>query len=378
MAIRENSNILRDNNLKTLEEKIEIVPQKDRTLIEELEDLEKTYKLFCLAESNKEGRKSSIRYIDLFINNRCNLKCKHCYVKYEEESEGLGVDEIKKVISDLKDCGAMVFGIVGKEPLLDWNKTKEILYFLKEKRKEEHRLRFGIVTNGTLLDESKAEELKKIDPTYIDLSVDGTKKEHEYIRGKGQYDKVINAIRNLKKKGLENKIFISYTLNKKNQNVFLPLVDDLQKEGIKQFLVSPYLTTVKNDPLEVSLKDYLNFVENIMEESKRKKFNAEIFIKNDYTSKKYQMELIDKGVINLNKLLVDDNYALWNIKEINGNKLLFNIQPWDTQNWYGVRVSHDGYVSDCFSMFYRNYPDRAIGNVKKNSIKEILKLYINS
>lgn len=108
--------------------------------------------------------------VSYFINNICNLSCKHCYVVYEENKNALSVKEWQNVFDELISMGALTFGNVGKEPVLAWNETLELLLYFKEKRKSIPKLRFGFVTNATVLDRSKIEELERIQPDYIDIT----------------------------------------------------------------------------------------------------------------------------------------------------------------------------------------------------------------
>ena len=100
--------------------------------------------------------------------------------------------------------------------------------------------------------------------------------------------------------------------------------------------------------------------------------NIDIHIKNDFTSLKYQNELLKQKIINTEELMIDNNDALYYIYNFEANKIIFNVQTWNPDFWYATRISHDGYVSNCLDMYYENYPERAIGNIREKSINEIL------
>ena len=84
-------------------------------------------------------------------------------------------------------------------------------------------------------------------------------------------------------------------------------------------------------------------------------------------------KLVHNRMINKQKLFVDDYGVIFNKYSFNGNDVYFNYLPWDDFLVRSIRISHDGYVSNCFDMFFPNYSERAIGNVRKNSINAILK-----
>ncbi|MBC8525824.1 MAG: SPASM domain-containing protein [Candidatus Cloacimonetes bacterium] len=81
---------------------------------------------------------------------------------------------------------------------------------------------------------------------------------------------------------------------------------------------------------------------------------------------------VNVGIIKKNNLFVDDYGVIFNKYTFNKNDVYFNYLPWDDFLVQAIRISHDGYVSNCFDMFFSEYPERAIGNVRTQSIREIL------
>ena len=314
--------------------------------------------------------------ISYFINTICNLTCRHCYVAYEENKNALSVDQWKRVFDELISMGALTFGNVGKEPVLAWNETRELLLYFKEKRQSIAKLRFGFVTNGTMLDESKIEELERIRPDYIDISLDGTKDAHDYIRGPGNYDRTMKNLKLMSEYAVVEKVFISFTANRFNIFTIGGLVDSLYNIGVKKMLISPYITRDRLDSLYLPNEGIIKWVEkllagNVIDFSKYQGLN--IYIKNDYSTTLNLMEkFVNRGIIDKDNLLVDDYGVIFNKYTFNGNDLYFNYLPWDDFFVRAIRISHDGYVSNCFDMFFAEYPERAIGNVREKTINEIL------
>ena len=314
--------------------------------------------------------------ISYFINNVCNLRCKHCYVAYEENKNALSVKRWKEIFDELISMGALTFGNVGKEPTLTWEKTEDLLHYFKEKRESITELRFGIVSNGTLMDKSKIEELETIQPDYIDISIDSSKNIHDYIRGAGSYDKTISNLRVMSSYKLIKNVFVIFTANKLNISTIGKLIDILYNIGVKNFLISPYITLKRNDELALSGDEFVNTVVNLLA-GKVVDFGQYkgiiIYIKNDYTTTRNIMEaFVNRGIINKGNLFIDEYGIIFNKYTFNGNKIIFNYLPWDNTYVQAIRISHDGYVSNCFDMFFPQYPERAIGNVRMNSINKLL------
>jgi sulfatase maturation enzyme AslB (radical SAM superfamily) len=315
--------------------------------------------------------------VSYFINNVCNLKCRHCYVAYEENGNALSIEEWKRVFDDLISMGALTFGNVGKEPTLAWDETRELLSYFKGKKESVPKLRFGFVTNGTLLDEAKMEDLDRILPDYIDISLDGTKDAHDYIRGSGSYERTMNSLKFMARYKAIKKVFISFTANRLNLSTIRGLVDALYNLGVKKILISPYVTRDKTDGLYLSDEGIIRWVENLLAGNVidfGEYQGLSIYIKNDYTTTFSLMEkLVHRGIIDKHNLLVDDYGVIFNKYTFNRNDVYLNYLPWDDFLVRAIRISHDGYVSNCFDMFFTEYPERAIGNVRTNSIREILK-----
>ena len=314
--------------------------------------------------------------VSYFVNNVCNIRCKHCYVAYEVNKNALSIEEWKRVFDELISIGALTFGNVGMEPTLTWNETRELLYYFMGKRQFIPKLRFGFVTNGTLLDGAKIEDLERIQPDYIDVSLDGTKDVNDYIRGSGSYERTMNSLKVMARYKTIEKVFISFTTNRLNISTIGGLVDALYNSGVKKILISPYVTRDKTDGFYLLDEGIIKWVEkllagNVIDFSKYQGLN--IYIKNDYTTTFNLMEkLAHRGIIDKYNLFVDDYGVIFNKYTFNGNNVYFNYLPWDDFLVRAIRISHDGYVSNCFDMFFTEYPERAIGNVRTNSIRDIL------
>lgn len=314
--------------------------------------------------------------ISYFINNTCNLKCRHCYVGYSKMTDSLTVRQWHETFDELIYSGARTFGNVGKEPLLNWEKTKSLLEYFKYMKCEYSDLRFGFVTNGILLDKIKIIELDKITPDYIDISLDGSREVHDWIRGEGTYDALISNLQTLSKYKLREKVFISFTLNRLNASCIGDVIKSIYQLGIKNILISPYVTLDTNDMLYISDDEIITTIQKLLKGEMIDFSDYEglnIYVKNDFTTTRSLMEkMADFNIIKKNELLIDDYGVIFNKYEFSNNNIYFNYMPFDTTFKTAIRISHDGYVSNCLDMFYGDYPERAIGNIREQSIRSIL------
>ncbi|MBU4308260.1 MAG: radical SAM protein [Nanoarchaeota archaeon] len=324
----------------------------------------------------KSGSAFSTSEVVYFVNNQCNLKCKHCYVGYKNTRDELKVQEWNTLFDQFISIGARSFSNVGKEPLLSWEKTKSIMAHLNQKRQEVIDLKFGLTTNATYLTEKIIEDLSEINPDYINISIDGTKNIHDEIRGDGNYKKTIENIVLLKKNApnLLNKTQILYTLMANNKEVIKEAIEPIQEIGIRSVYISPYTSSLNaSEKLELTDKQIADIYKKICEPTKdllnlKKDFHLILAI--DSEIHKTVVNLLKKNKIILNNQYISHNRRYSAHKQKNGGTVL--VEQSRIRFPTSVLISHDGYVGSCEDMFSRNYSRLAKGNVKKEKISNLL------
>ena len=157
--------------------------------------------------------KSFNRHIPIFgsadVTNRCNLKCRHCYwwVNREAQRE-LSSDEWRNAVKkNFIEKGVISITLAGGEPLLRPDVIEAIIQEMKWRT-------VSIVTNGTL-------PLIDFGVGYF-ISIDGTEKIHDIIRGMSLYEKVKQNVIN--HPGVD--VFINMTINKLNYECVEEVVHD--------------------------------------------------------------------------------------------------------------------------------------------------------
>jgi len=161
------------------------------------------------------------------ITRRCNLKCIHCYAHANETTskDELSTEEGKKLIDDLAGFGVPVILFSGGEPLVRKD-LPELASYAVEKG-----MRAVISTNGTLITDNVAKELKDIGLSYVGISLDGTEKVNDRFRGvKGAFNSAINGIKSCKKAGI--KVGLRFTVNNHNGNEIPAIFDILEDMDI--------------------------------------------------------------------------------------------------------------------------------------------------
>lgn len=162
--------------------------------------------------------------LQLHVTGRCNQRCIHCYHS-EYDNEILKFDDIVNIIkqfrnlieryNELKDIKKRgILTVTGGEPFY----RKDFMDILKVLSDNNDILDFGIMTNGSLITDEIAKNLKKLGASVVQVSIDGNEKTHNYIRGEGNFRRVFNAVDILKKNNI--KTCVSFTASKMNFREF--------------------------------------------------------------------------------------------------------------------------------------------------------------
>lgn len=168
--------------------------------------------------ANKLYGKRTPLIATLLVTNRCNLKCNYCYARvFDRKIEDMPIQEIFKIIDDLKALGTVLMVLSGGEPLLR-DDLPDIIRHAKK-----NGLLCEVLTNGALVAE-KAEDLKNID--YLCISLDGNETDHDKSRRKGSYKAAVSAIETALDMGIQTRIHATLT---KNNVRSLPHLAELAK-----------------------------------------------------------------------------------------------------------------------------------------------------
>ncbi len=129
------------------------------------------------------------------VTTACNLKCTGCWAADYGNKLEMTYDDITKVVTEGKKMGTFVYLYTGGEPLVRKDDLIRIC-------KENPDCLFFTFTNGTLCDEAFADQLKEVGNMILIVSIEGSEETTDARRGKGTYTKTLNAMANLKSRGV--------------------------------------------------------------------------------------------------------------------------------------------------------------------------------
>lgn len=167
----------------------------------------------------------SLRYLELQITDRCNLRCRHCYLGDKAPQE-LSVEQITTLLTEFEEMQGLRVMITGGEPLLhsDFNALNEAL--------PGFALRKVLFTNGLLLHKDL---LNRLFVDEIQISIDGLEASHDAVRGTGTFKKAVSAVRLAKEQGFE--VSVATMVHAKNLDDFDAMEMLFSELGIKDWTV---------------------------------------------------------------------------------------------------------------------------------------------
>lgn len=152
------------------------------------------------------------RSVDIEITNGCNLRCAYCshFTSAGDVAKDLPLDEWRRFFAELQRCAVMNVTLSGGEPFYRQD-LKEIIASIVE-----NRMRFSILSNGTLIEPEMASFLAAAGRCdSVQVSIDGAIDiTHDAFRGEGNFVKAINGIKTLQRFNVP--VAVRVTIHRKN------------------------------------------------------------------------------------------------------------------------------------------------------------------
>lgn len=299
--------------------------------------------------SKKEQEENNFNF-QWHVNERCNLRCLHCYQEnYSSDNElpfeGLKLiaDNLLRALTKWNKKGKIA--ITGGEPFL----KAELFPLLEYLSRRSEIANLYILTNGTLIDNDICIKIRKIPKiSRVQISLDGaSSKTHDAIRGKGNFGKALRGIDLLTNHGI--KVNLMFTLQKRNKEDVPALFDLAIQKKINSILIERFVPCGHGKQINSQM---------LSPSELRNTFN--------YVSQRADLEY-DKG----NTLMVVKQRPLWINMDFERAKVNANL-PIHKQvggicsiGLDNLTILHDGTVLPCRRL---NIP---IGNLKSDTLFKI-------
>lgn len=141
-----------------------------------------------------QDSKYKLEHIDIEINHRCNLACKHCSARASRKNgvNELSVSQLKEILRQGKELGLMKIGLTGGEPLFDEEKLSQISNYCVN----DLNIPIHTHTNGNLVREDMCDTdgiltlFESVSVTFLG----GKDETHDKMTGiKGSFEKAFKA-----------------------------------------------------------------------------------------------------------------------------------------------------------------------------------------
>jgi MoaA/NifB/PqqE/SkfB family radical SAM enzyme len=180
-------------------------------------------------------------YLCLKISEQCNAQCLHCNIwKLGSQPQEMTTEQVQKLFLQLRKWfGPFSLHITGGEPLLRKDLIDILAYAYR------HQILVELLTNGWLLDETKAEQIVRAGVYRVTISLDGINPiTHDTMRGKPGFYKQVNSAINYLRKYQEMfhssmLLVVKTVINRNNLDELLPLVDWVKEKGITGVIYQP-------------------------------------------------------------------------------------------------------------------------------------------
>jgi MoaA/NifB/PqqE/SkfB family radical SAM enzyme len=186
------------------------------------------------------GSYMPFNFLDLHIVDFCQLDCRHCFLN--KGNSVMPLDMIKEICTDFLQTRFPLpqshIVLSGGDPLLH-PEFPEVCRIVKDLG-----CTISLSTNGILV----PQYISVFHPNdSIQVSIDGDKTTHDYIRGEGVYEKAVLALNILKEENIPHSI--SFTINKQNEHC-LDHVIDLCRESGSYLLNFNLYQPIRNNDLD--------------------------------------------------------------------------------------------------------------------------------
>ena len=241
------------------------------------------------------------------ITDRCDQRCKHCYIYQGKEKEHiceLPLDILEKILENfIKSCKLMecnpVLTITGGDPLL-YSKVWEFLEIVKSKD-----VPFSILGNPFHLNHEVIEKLETFGCTSYQMSLDGLKKTHDYIRKPGSFDATLESLKLFKDSKIRTAIMT--TVSKTNIEEIPELVDVVVEHEANNFAFARYCPSAQDYDLIVSSDEYKSFLDKMWGKFEYYKDCNTRFALKDHL---WNLYLYEKGLFKVDDIDNPDNLII--------------------------------------------------------------------
>ncbi|NBB81186.1 MAG: radical SAM protein [Verrucomicrobia bacterium] len=279
-------------------------------------------------------------YLTIATNNHCNLACPHCYLQTDDRDPPLSFREWEQFFGSffLTELSPRKICFAGREPLLD-AMAVDVGFLLRSAAPESQ---IGLVTNGTLLNRWYL-ELENLDIDFLDVSLDGSTKIHDRIRGRGTFSKILRNISNLPDT-LRSRLSILCSINSMNFDDVKEFLQELEVCGIRKVVFGFFQKTLST-PQDLSISKWQagRFFDLLLECLQEKDDRWQILLDVDFLVPAVLAAAASRGWLQPEVIQVDETGdAFVDLNDRSLPSLFIRCAFVSSNLWHAIRISADG------------------------------------
>ena len=214
--------------------------------------------------------------------------------------------------------------------------------------------------------------MRDIQPDWIDISVDGLKKEHDLQRNaSGRFHKTLKSLEMLKENNVTPKINLLTTVTSLNITVIVDVIKYFNDKGFKNFFISPVIDFKpwkSNDSIKINDQEWLILFDNI--QKNLSKFN-DTWIELACYEIDQIIPFIKSGTINWDSFNFSDESIYWDFSKGNNN-FYINFEPFSLVGIKDCVINPAGKIIFNKSMATGQVKEEyMIGDAVKDNLKNI-------
>lgn len=251
------------------------------TILKDSENKEDLYGYARVPEHLDRIEYGRFRNVYLYITEKCQLRCGHCYMGDRlERAKFMSLSEVKHTLQTWRKLGGSKLSILGGEPTLHPDFI-EICHYAKAIGYEKVILN----TNGVGKALSILDKMKPEDFNYVQVSLDGgSSATHDSVRGPGTFRLAWKTSEALAARKFDTRIIC--TVNRKNRSDCLELIPKCEAIGaslVKFHVFSNIGNGQGNSDWAMTPREWIEFYEEL--ERIKKDHKIQIWYQPTYANK---------------------------------------------------------------------------------------------
>ena len=244
-------------------------------MIDKLTQKKREYEMMLMNKMRKDlYEKPVLNNLFLEVTSRCNARCEHCGSRCDGNTQGeeVSTEDIKKALKEIAehyDPYTVYLNVTGGEPLMRQDLFDILEYAVSL------GYRWGMTTNGMLINEKMFKKIEKAQMSTVSVSIDGLKETHECFRKvPNSFEKILKGIKMMQDSPVVKIVQVTTVVNKKNIDELEELYNLLVENGVQYWRVvncDPIGRANDNSDILLDLDDFKRMFDFILEKQKEGK-----------------------------------------------------------------------------------------------------------